>query len=614
MTRQTESESRADEMTVFNIVMAEKARLVLLTVLSLILAVSEGFSVSILIPILEGGDNSAVFKNVPGLNRFLEHFATLPREEQLYWGLLALIAAILVRGVTQFLAQALSALIPLDVQCRLMTTIYRAFTGSDLSHAQSHDAAISRTLLREHPQRAAAVVRSVAEIIMCTVLVVFFASFMVALSWQMTLAALIALGLGFLAMKKLGKPWFYWAGERLTRVFEALHSVIDETLRGFELVKLRNAEAIMIDRFESKVADLRYVESRRLALTELQNPVFTTGAGLFICALIALGSLMFDAGDKEWSGLIVLFILCLYRMLGPVTRIVTAHAMYSGNIHAFEAIQSFLLSAEKTRLPDGDVTFGAFEKSIALRDVEVVYDTERGAVLRGVNLDIARGETVALVGPSGAGKSTILSLILRLRDPEKGRVIIDGRPLTDIVVSSWRQRISTVSQNIVIFNDTVRGNLTFGLHGISEKMIWDAVNFAAANDFISQLPDQLDTKLGDDGNQLSGGQKQRIAIARAILADPDILILDEATSQLDAITESAIKRTLIEFHGKKTIIVVAHRLSTIRNADKIVVMNKGSVEAVGNHDKLYRMDGLYRWMLDAQEFGADQPSENSAAQ
>ncbi|MFC1674248.1 ABC transporter ATP-binding protein, partial [Pseudomonadota bacterium] len=349
----------------------------------------------------------------------------------------------------------------------------------------------------------------------------------------------------------------------------------------------------------------RFVERKRYFFTELQNPVFMTATGLFICALLVLGAVAFGAEDSSWTGIFILFVVCLYRLMGPGTRLITAQAQISMNMHAFEAIDDFIKQAKASRLPDGEATFTHLENTIGFNDVRVVYDEERGPALDGVSFEIKNREMVALVGPSGSGKSTLVSLIMRLRDPDDGQVTLDGRDLREFKVASWRERVSAVSQDIVLFNDTVRANIAFGLENISDGQIWAALKFAAADDFVRAMPGGLDEQLGEGGGALSGGQRQRMALARALLSQPDVLVLDEATSHLDTITEAVIQRTIQEVRSKHTVLIVAHRLSTIRHADRIVVMDRGKVVEIGSHDELFSKGGVYRHLFDSQALDLD---------
>ena len=342
------------------------------------------------------------------------------------------------------------------------------------------------------------------------------------------------------------------------------------------------------------------METRRNFFSELQAPVLSTVSGLFICALLILAMLVYGSSDRSWTGLFIFFILCLYRLIGPASRLITAQSVIASNIDAFADMERFIEEAARSRLPNGTRPFERLHDSVRLDRVALVYDTIRGPALEGANLEIRRGEIVALVGASGAGKTSVLTLLMRFRDPTSGRVLVDGTDLRDYDVTSWRRRVAAVSQDIVLFNDTVRNNLCFGLGQVTDEALWAALRDASADDFVRDLPGELDAPLGDAGSKLSGGQRQRLALTRALLSDPEFLILDEATSHLDSITEATIRQTIESSRGRRSALIVAHRLSTVRNADRIYVLDQGRVIEWGSHDELHAASGQYRRLFDAQ--------------
>lgn len=581
--------------------MESKSHFMALVAFAIGLAISEGLSVGLLVPLLSVDRPNNAFIAIPGIGNLLGAVNDVSVDQRMIFVALLLACAVVLRGVMQFGAQYMAALLRLRVERRLLNGIYACVIQSDISFIERHDSGTLRNLLNEQAQRAGAVIQSTADVIIALFIITLYAGFLIVISWQMTLAAMIFVMGGYFLMKHLSRSWFVWSGEKLSAAHSEIHSIVNETLLGIVLIKLRNANPFMSARYASSISNLIHVEQRRNFFLELQNPAFMTATGLFICILLIMGSYVYGTQDHSWVGLFLLFIISLYRLMGPATRLITSQAQISTNLHAFEAIENFMRDAEATKMPDGAVTFGGLHHDVLFEDVSLTYDENRGAALQHVSFEIKAGQMLALVGASGSGKSSLVALLMRLRDPSEGRILINGIDLREYAVASWRRKISTVSQDIVVFNDTVRNNLIFGLEGVSDDDVWEALRIAEAENFVREMPNGLDEKLGEGGGSISGGQRQRLALARSVLSGPEILILDEATSQLDSITEAAIQHAILDMKHKHTVIVVAHRLSTIRHADNIVVMDRGGIAEMGTHAELYAHNGKYRHLFDTQQ-------------
>jgi ATP-binding cassette, subfamily B, bacterial MsbA len=580
---------------------AERLYVVILVVLSLLLAFTEGVSISMLIPVLDSSAMSGVLGSVPGFKLFGDWLQGFPESQRLMIVTVILAAAITLRGIVQLGSQYLASLIPLRVQCAIMQRTYDALVDADMAYMPAHSRGELYAILREHPLRAASVVNGILSFIIAFCLIVVFGGLMLVVSLPMTLASGAFVVVAYVVMKAIGKPWFAWAGERLSRVLSELSAGIVETTQGLELIKLRGAERFMKRRFAAIVDDFSYVEVRRIFFTELQSPATNTMSGLFICLLLVVAMSVYGSDDRSWTSLFVFFILCLYRLIGPASRLISAQGIIAANLDAFVASEAFVRVAASSRLANGSMPFNGLKESIRFEQVSLVYDEDRGFVLSDVNLEVRNGEVVALVGASGAGKSSILALLMRLRDPTSGKVVVDGADLRDYDISSWRRSIASVSQEIVLFNDSVRRNLCFGIQDMPDELLWAALREAAAEEFVRDMPGMLDAQLGDAGRNLSGGQRQRLALARALIANPQLLVLDEATSQLDGITERSIQKAVERSRGHRSVIVVAHRLSTVRNADRIYVLEGGHIVEQGTHDELYALQGQYRRLFETQQ-------------
>jgi ATP-binding cassette, subfamily B, bacterial MsbA len=579
----------------------ETPLVVWLVILSVGLALSEGISVSLLIPALDSSAMTGILATIPVLSSIVGWLAAIPADQRLLaiTGMLAL--ALLVRGGMQLGSQFLAAVIPLRLQCAIMDRCYAALLEADLAYMPERKFGELQAVLRDHPMRAAAVLNGLLSTLVSLILIAVFGLLMLIVSWQMTLAAIIFIAFTHFIMRSISHPWFLWGGQRLSKVIADLNSGVIETLHGLPLIKLRAAEPLMKRRFADVVGHYRHVETWRNFFGELQSPVLSTVSGLFICVLLIIAVMVYGGGDRSWTGLFIFFILCLYRLIGPASRLITAQSVIASNVDAFGETERFIEEAVRSRLPNGTRPFEHIKDGVRLDRVTLVYDAGRAPAVEDATLEIRRGEIVALVGASGAGKTSILMLLMRFRDPTAGRVLIDGIDLRDYDVQSWRRRIAAVSQDIVLFNDTVRNNLCFGLGEIADEVIWAALRDASADAFVSDLPAGLDTSLGDAGSKLSGGQRQRLALTRALLAEPDFLILDEATSHLDSITEATIRRTIEASRGRRSALIVAHRLSTVRNADRIYVLERGRVVERGSHSELHAAAGPYRRLFDAQQ-------------
>jgi subfamily B ATP-binding cassette protein MsbA len=377
--------------------------------------------------------------------------------------------------------------------------------------------------------------------------------------------------------------------------FSRLTASIQEILLGIRVVKSFGAEKYEMKRLIKDIGNIVRVNMRFGIFKHIETPVRET-INTFVIGVIAL----FAAREVLLGNLTATgFFMFLYvgrSIIMPIANLGNTYTLIQTTLASSKRV--FELFEEKPTLKDGSEPIDRFERSIEIRNVSFSYD--KTPALRNVTFDIIKGEMVALVGPSGAGKSTLTDLILRFYDPQVGRISIDGKDLRTLKLSKYRSLFGVVSQECLLFNATVRDNIAYGREGLTEEDIINAAKVANAHDFITRLPDGYESFVGDRGIRLSGGQRQRIAIARAVVGRPDILILDEATSSLDSESEKMVQEAINKIIKDTTAIVIAHRLSTVLNADRIVVLSDGAVEAIGTHDELLEKCPLYRKLYQIQ--------------
>ena len=424
-----------------------------------------------------------------------------------------------------------------------------------------------------------------------------YVAFLLLMSWQLTLVALVtgplvAVGLSPILRRLKGSygKAFQQRGE--------LVSVAQETMSGIRLVKSFGAEEHERARFGE--TSRRYARRmvRANALSQAAGPISEVLSSVIALVLIWIGANMVLGTGTLSAPVFISFVTMAVRLVSPVKALAQFPAKMQLSIAAAERFFEVLdAPAEPRRGPDEESVRPPRE-SIRFHDVDFEYESGR-PVLSGIDFEARPGEVVALVGPSGAGKSTLVDLLPRFIDPTGGRITMDGRDLKDVPLGSLRSLFGVVSQETVIFHDSVRANISYGEER-DEEEIWKAIRAANAEEFIRDLPDGIDTLLGDRGVRLSGGQRQRVGIARAILRDPPLLILDEATSSLDTESEQLIQAALDRLLKGRTVFVIAHRLSTISGADRILALEDGRLVESGTHDELHAAGGLYRRLSDLQ--------------
>ncbi len=413
-------------------------------------------------------------------------------------------------------------------------------------------------------------------------------------SWSLTLMSLILLPLIAYSTKKFGKGVKKKRKEAQKKLSFLTHN-IGESVFGSRIIKIFNREKAMEDKF--KTDNQRYYREllRVVRLKEFTKFIIDVVTGIGIGVVLWYGGSMVANGTIT-AGVFASIIVAIYMMFSPVKKLGDAYNTLQEARASIERIDT-LLNAEEEK--EGHTKIGDFSNSIKLENVSFTFPGNTTPVLTDVNLEIKQGEVIAIVGRSGVGKSTLVDLIPRFHLPSGGTLTIDGMDINDIEKHSLRELIGIVSQDIILFNDTVRENIAFGKPGVSEEDIIEAARMAYADEFIRQLPEKYNTFIGDRGLKLSGGQRQRIAIARAILKNPPILILDEATSSLDSISEALVQKALDELMKGRTTIVIAHRLSTIKHADRILLIESGKIADMGSHEELIQKNPNYKELYNA---------------
>ncbi len=425
---------------------------------------------------------------------------------------------------------------------------------------------------------------------------------MLLLSWQLSLAAitlytLLSVGLSNL-IRRVREASF-----ALPKANSKLASIAIQFINGIRTVKGSAAEDFERKRFYLSSTEVIQAEDQVAAISASISPLAEGAASTILIVMVVVAfNLLISRGGLETASLLA-FMFVLFRMMPLVSQVnslVENLSRFQGSIYN---IQELLKTKDKPYLDNGNLQFKGLQQAIDFSLVDFGYESSK-LVLKDINLKIEKGKVTALVGSSGAGKSTLADLISRFYDPTKGSILLDEQNLKDFDITSVRHKMAIVSQDTFIFNASVSENIAYGLGGINEEDIWQAAQLAHAVEFIEELPDGLDTVLGDRGVRLSGGQRQRIAIARALLRNPDILILDEATSALDSGTEQLIQESLEKLSQGRTVIAIAHRLSTIANADKVVVLEQGRIVEQGSYQELLVRKGeLWKYHQMQHELG-----------
>jgi subfamily B ATP-binding cassette protein MsbA len=427
-------------------------------------------------------------------------------------------------------------------------------------------------------------------------IIVYFATLLF-ISWQLTLFTIVFVPLF---------GWFMgYVGRRLKQnsvkaqsLWSDTMSVVEETLGGLRIIKAFNAEDKMNAKFAKVNEEYRdnilWVNTRQ----QLAHPMSEFLGTVMIIIVLWFGGVQVLNNATISGSTFIYYLVILYSIINPLKEFSKAGYNIPKGLASMERVDKILMAENDIKEPEHPKDITTFEHQIEFRNVSFRYGEQW--VLRNVNLVIEKGKTIAIVGQSGSGKSTLVDLIPRYYDVQEGEVLIDGINVKDLGVHDLRKLIGNVNQEAILFNDTVRNNITFGVENATLKEVEDAAKIANAHDFVRAMEHGYDTNIGDRGGRLSGGQRQRISIARAILKNPPILILDEATSALDTESERLVQDALFRLMKTRTTVAIAHRLSTIKHADEICVLHEGRIVERGTHDELISLNGFYKKLHDMQ--------------
>jgi subfamily B ATP-binding cassette protein MsbA len=554
-------------------------------ILGVLTALSEGLSISLLVPLIQNQMGTA---DAGVIGKMTAVFQGIPAERRLWWIGVSILMLVVLKNILSYTYSLLFQWVNASISHRLRCGIFHQLLSVSQSYLDGHDSGKLLNTLGTDTWRVSSAFAVLANMIINVCMTLTLGSLLLLISWKLTLiTGCLLLLISQIVQRLTGRA--KQLGLQATAASATLSQRMLETFHGLRLVRAFGRETHEQNRFDVASGTVRKIFWKLESTSALVHPlseVLTASLLLGIVAVMAMRT----PGQVAAS---LTFLILLYRLQPRIKQFDSDRVALNAFSASVEEVRELLDETDKPYLRSGPQVLDSIEKGIVLENVSLYYGSGKGPALDQVTCSINIGETTALVGPSGAGKSSLISLVCRFYDPSSGRLLIDGIPLQELDLAWWRSQIAVVSQDVHLFNASVAENILYGKLDATREELLEAARKAHALEFIEDLPNGFETVLGDWGLLLSGGQRQRVALARAFIRDPQILILDEATNSLDLISETVVQDALEEFGRGRTVVIIAHRISTIEHADKVIVLDSGKVVESGSVTQLLSKGGLF---------------------
>ena len=576
-------------------------RIILTVMLGFSGALFNGISTTLIVPVLLSFlEETIELRGAPPLIKTLMHpFEGMPENQRLMLMTGAIVLAILLKNVTSYINTLVATSLTRSLTSDLRQAGVRLLLKVDLEFYSQTKVGDLINILGGEIGRTASAVSTAIAMFTTSMTVFVFVGLLLSISWKLTVTATVLLALVAWANQYIINRSKHF-GSQLTEMSKDYSVRVLETLTGIRLVKSTGNEKREYQRLKELIQRREEADFQAQVNYAAIGPINEVVNLIVIILIVFIGRTIFANEIESISTILLTYLLVLVRLIPLISQLNSGRSQFASTSASVEVVNKFLRRKKKPFMRNGSVPYTPLQSGIHFNKISFSYPNNKKFFLKEVDLFLPRGTTLALVGASGSGKSTLADLLPRFYDPTEGHISIDGRDLRDFELKSLRKAMGIVSQDTFLFNASVRENIAYAKPLATEEEIVEAAKGANAYEFIKRLPDRWDTQIGDRGKILSGGQRQRISIARALLQNPEILILDEATSSLDTVSEKYVQAAIEKLSCDRTTLVIAHRLSTVQKANKIAVIKEGQVVEMGSHKELLAKGGEYTKLYSVQ--------------